>query len=432
MSSNYFIKRPFKGLFLFFLFSNCFASGLSSKPFISKINYLGIKKTQNYVVEREIRHPKNSYLDSVSVEEDKSRLQNLGLFSDVSWSVVPLEDGTFILQYIFIETIQEIPITILPFYNIETGWSIRGGWLINNYSGRNQTLGIIGSFGGLNTYGLNFYDPWILGNHISLGLNLTKAFYGHMFLNKDISSSSASIIIGKWFNDQIKSNTGIKIVNKEFFNDDKISFFSFIPEVSITYDSRDLYWNPSNGLNFSNSIIYSFDYKNNSYSYLIWKQSYSLYKEILELRKKLILALNITFYRKWEGREEVRKLSLGDAYSIRGWPLPNYKIYSDPINSFRFGHEYFIGSIELRKVIIEKFVTKYGIETGLTLVGFFDFGRIANNWFELKSQETIAGSGLGIRIPIPLFDAVRFDLGWGLHKKFNSKPSFHFALMQKF
>ena len=80
----------------------------------------------------------------------------MGLFSDISWSIVPLEDGTFILQYIFIETVQEIPITILPYYNIETGWSIRGGWLINNYRGRNQTLGIIGSFGGLNTYGLKF------------------------------------------------------------------------------------------------------------------------------------------------------------------------------------------------------------------------------------------------------------------------------------
>jgi len=220
-------------------------------------------------------------------------------------------------------------------------------------------------------------------------------------------------------------------VNKEFSND-KTSFFSFIPEVFIAYDSRDLYWNPSNGINFYNSIIFSIDYKNNSYSNLIWKQSYSFYQDILELRKKLILAFNITLYRKWEGREEVRKLSLGDAYSIRGWSLPDYKIYSDSKNSFRFGHEYFIGSIELRKVIIEKFVTKYGIETGLTLVTFFDFGRIANNWSELKNQETIAGSGFGVRIPIPLFDAIRFDLGWGLHKKFNSRPSFHFALMQKF
>ena len=427
-----FIKRPCKGLFLFFLFSNCLSSELSLKPFISKINYLGINKTQNFVIDREIRHPKNSYLDSMFVEEDKARLNNLGLFSDISWSIVPLEDGTFILQYIFIETVQEIPITILPYYNIETGWSIRGGWLINNYRGRNQTLGIIGSFGGLNTYGLKFKDPWIFGNHISFGLNLTKAFYSHIFLNKAISSNSGSIAVGKWFRDKIKTNAVIKIENKEFSNDEKISFHSFIPEVSISYDSRDLYWNPGKGINFFNSIVYSIDYKNNSYSNLIWKQSYSLYHDIFKLRKKIILACNITFYKKWKGKEEVRKLSLGDAYSIRGWSLPDYKIYSNPENSFRFGHEYFIGSIEMRKVLIEKFVTRYGVEAGLTMVAFFDFGRIGDNWSNLKDQETIAGSGLGIRIPIPLFDAIRFDLGWGLRKKLNSKPIFHFALMQKF
>ena len=76
----------------------------------------------------------------------------------------------------------------------------------------------------------------------------------------------------------------------------------------------------------------------------------------------------------------------------------------------------------MRKVLIEKFVTRYGVETGLTMVAFFDFGRIGDNWSNLKDQETIAGSGLGIRIPIPLFDAIRFDLGWGLRKKLNSKP----------
>ena len=203
--------------------------------------------------------------------------------------------------------------------------------------------------------------------------------------------------------------------------------------MSIVYDSRDLYWNPSSGLNLYNSMIFSIDYKNNSYSNLIWKQSYSFYQELMDLKKKLILSLNLTLYRKWEGKEEVRKLSLGDAYSIRGWSLPDYKIYSEPINSFRFGHEYFIGSIELRKVIIDKFVTKYGIETGFMLVGFFDFGKIADNWSDLKNQKTIiAGSGFGFRIPIPLFDAIRIDLGWGLYGKINSKPSLHFALMQKF
>ena len=433
MKFNSFIKRPIKGLFLFLFISKALSLELSSKLFISQISYVGLSKTQKYVIDREIRHLENIFLDSSLVEEDKARLYNLGLFSDISWSTIPLEDGTFILQYFFIETIQEIPITILPFYDVETGWSIKGVWLVRNYLGRNQTIGIIGSFGGLNTYGLNFFDPWIFGNHISLKMNLTKAFYRHMFLDKDVLSSSVSLLIGKWFKDEIKSNAGFKIIEKDFLNDEsEISFLSIIPEASITFDSRNIYWNPSKGLNLYNSINFSIDYRTKSNSFLTWKQSYSFYNEIMNLRKKLILAFNITIYRRWKGKEEVRKLYLGDAYSIRGWPLPNNKIYSDPQNTFRFGYEYIFGSIELRKVIIEKFVTKYQIETGLTLVTFLDFGRIAKNLSELKNQSTMLGSGIGVRIPVPLFDVIRFDLGWGFTKTPSLKPSFHFALMQKF
>ena len=94
-----------------------------------------------------------------------------------------------------------------------------------NFSVKKKTIGIIGSFGGLNTYGLNFFDPWIFGNHISLKMNLTKAFYRHMFLDKDVLSSSVSLLIGKWFKDEIKSNAGFKIIEKDFLNDEIDCFF---------------------------------------------------------------------------------------------------------------------------------------------------------------------------------------------------------------
>ena len=79
-----------------------------------------------------------------------------------------------------------------------------------------------------------------------------------MFLDKDVLSSSVSLLIGKWFKDEIKSNAGFKIIEKDFLNDEsKISFLSIIPEASITFDSRDIYWNPSKGLNLYNSINFS-------------------------------------------------------------------------------------------------------------------------------------------------------------------------------
>ena len=52
----------------------------------------------DFVIVREIQHSLNVPLDSIIAEADRNRLDNLGIFSEVSWRVVPLEDGTGILS----------------------------------------------------------------------------------------------------------------------------------------------------------------------------------------------------------------------------------------------------------------------------------------------------------------------------------------------
>ena len=44
-----------------------------------------------------------------------------------------------------------------------------------------------------------------------------------------------------------------------------------------------------------------------------------------------------------------------------------------------------------------------------------------------------AGTGFGIRIPIPMLESIRIDLAWGIrNKKFNDSPVLHFGIQQKF
>ena len=40
-------------------------------------------------------------------EDSKNRIENLGIFSEVSWELIPLDDGTLILKYIVKESIQK-------------------------------------------------------------------------------------------------------------------------------------------------------------------------------------------------------------------------------------------------------------------------------------------------------------------------------------
>ena len=78
-------KRPYIGLFLFtLLFTTVYAQDYY-KPVISSIQYIGNTKTQDFILEREIHHPINVFLDSTTAKEDRNRLDNLGIFSEVTW-----------------------------------------------------------------------------------------------------------------------------------------------------------------------------------------------------------------------------------------------------------------------------------------------------------------------------------------------------------
>jgi hypothetical protein len=47
-------------------------------------------------------------------------------------------------------------------------------------------------------------------------------------------------------------------------------------------------------------------------------------------------------------------------------------------------------------------------------------------------MKPMSGTGFGIRIPIPMVDAIRIDLGWGYRDgKWNS-PTLHWGIQQKF
>ena len=56
-----------------------------------------------------------------------------------------------------------------------------------------------------------------------------------------------------------------------------------------------------------------------------------------------------------------------------------------------------------------------------------------NERLKIKHEKLMGGAGVGIRIPIPMLESIRIDLGWGLReRKFIKKPVIHIAIQQKF
>ena len=118
---------------MFFILISDYVFAYTPKHYIEKIEIIGLNKTKNYIIDREILHPLNVNLDSSIANLDRNRIFNLGLFDNVSWRIMPLENGNAILQYLMIESINRTPPLMFPAYDEEKGWSLNGVLIIKNF-----------------------------------------------------------------------------------------------------------------------------------------------------------------------------------------------------------------------------------------------------------------------------------------------------------
>tara|TARA_B110000116_G_C16800065_1_gene569663 strand:+ start:3243 stop:4544 length:1302 start_codon:yes stop_codon:yes gene_type:complete len=426
-------KRPYRGLFLLLVLISSLYSKKAYNPQISAIEFKGNMRSLDHIIEREIQHPLNASLDSTIANEDRNRLENLGIFSEVFWRSIPLEDGTAVLNFTLKESLQKTPPIALPNFKEDTGWSLVGFWLINNFRGRNQSLIIGGSIGGEDTYGISFSDPWIFGNHVSLDFQIGRTIYKHRFLNRYIDVNSLKLNFGKWFGEHIKSSAGFELESKIFRNSiDEDKYFYLAPFSSIRYDTRDIFWNPGRGVQLSQFFYYNSGIDPKNIWTFLWNQSYSWFVTLNKGPKKLVLAMNGSANRKFGNKEELWLNYFGGSSTVRGWALPDTSLYYSGNESFRFGHEFIHASTELRYEAIPKYATSLGTELGLVFVLFSDVGMMASTWNTLRNQLPVYGAGFGVRIPFPLVNVVRIDYGWGYRNGFWNSGSIHWGFEQKF
>ena len=427
---SYFLRPGLSGLFLFYKLFFSFVFGFDQNPKISEIKIFGLSKTRQFIVEREIYHKPNFPIDSSLAELDRNRIFNLGLFDEVSWSLVPIENGDAILQFNLIESLYKIPPLILPVYDEEKGWSLRGLYIIKNFQGKNRNIELDLSVGGEDRIQFSLSDPWVFGNRVSLFMYIEKSSYKHLFLDRITNADLLRLELGKWYGDRIKFKFSPTTAKSSYTNKiDTLNYKYFIPEIKIEYDSRDIFWNPKKGLRLINKFIPMIGEN----EFFVWNQSYSIFLPLFNIDKGLTLAVNASLRNKWGYKNDIWLSYFGNSFNIRGWELPDLDKKSLANQPYRFGHEYIFSSIEIRKLIIPKHHSRLGLLNGLSIVGFFDSGFISHHWSKIKENKMIGGAGIGIRIPIPMLESIRIDLGWGLKdKNFRKKPVLHFAIKQKF
>ena len=279
-TSNIFIRPVFSGLFLLYTFITPNNLKADYYPTVINIEVIGLDRTKQYIVDREILHPLNSQIDSTLADLDRNRIFNLGLFDNVAWRLVPLENGDAKLQFIMIESINRTPPLIFPSYDEEKGWSLNGLLILKNFQGKNRSVELNTSFGGEKKIQLLFNDPWLFGDHISLSTYIENNSYEHLFLDQNINVNNIRMSIGKWYGENIKLRFSPTITQKVYANKlDTLEYSYFIPELKFEFDTRDIFWNPKKGFR----IIQSFIPMLGENEFYIWNQSFSLFFRIQKL-----------------------------------------------------------------------------------------------------------------------------------------------------
>jgi outer membrane protein assembly factor BamA len=414
-------------------------SAASVAQTVSSIDISGYHATKEYIIKREIQHSVNVELDSTLAMEDRDRIENLGLFSIVNWQAIPLEDGTVKLHYQVVESTRFFPI-IAPSYEEDTGWSVVFGGVIKNLRGRDESLVIGGLFGGIDAFGIDFNDPWIFGDHVSVSFQIGKHVSDHVFLPVERQTSSFEMNIGRYFGYQRRVSVGFEVEEKDYVGDSTTVKFKYIaPQASMAYDTRDIYNDPSKGIYLFHSVQF-FRFLNTGNHSLFWNQSYSAFYSPINGKRKTTIGANITI-NSTHGNlyQELFMFGLGGGYSIRGWQIENPELYSSQTQDYRFGYFSAFSSIELRQTIIPRYAVQKKMlfgpiktEFGLQGVLFVDAGVVGNHWSELYEKIPMLGFGIGLRIPVTMAGNLRFDYGWSFYGGEAVESSFHFSVGQKF
>jgi len=382
------------------------------------VKIIGNNNTRNEIILREIKHPYPAKFDSSMAKEDRNRIYNLGLFSTVD---IQLIDSFYTV--ILVETFRFFPIPIAD-YNESKGWSYGGGIVFLNFNGRNQKLIFGGTRGEETTYFLDFNDPWISGDHVSLsgniyqfrtqnpvflyqykerGINIGSGFY-----KKDIHKFNFLLGLEYAYIDTTEEEYDTSGIN--YPHEIHLDYQFIRGEFGYIYDKRDIYLDPSSGEKVTFYIKPKISI-GNSDNYYRFQFGYSKFYQLSEFYLNPVFSVNSKLYLQFSNTLPIFEYQyLGGEDFVRGYsPLPeeNDSEVSHLIEGFNIIYQ----SFQLQHTLFEK-KDYSGVELGIDMVYFYDFGISANKISSFRLQETLIGFGFGFRLFASGAGVIGIDFGF--------------------
>lgn len=389
---------------------------------ISDVRIEGNKKTKDYVVRRQITVAPGELLNVNKLREDQRRLGNLGIFETVD---IKLDLDESSEAYIVTYVLKEARTGSAAF---GAGWSSAEGFIgyielaEDNFLGRQQRVNVNWQFGGgLNSYELGFYDPWLDARRTSFGINLynrTSRVERDWDAEKYQWTGSGAPPEEIRYSEQRKG--GSVSVGRPLSLDTRVSLalridatgldplpqegatspeWSWLPgrdpsgetrsiTLSLVNDTRDHYMNPTKGSRKTLSVEAAGGFLGGDYTFGKYQFDGSLYRQTW---RNQVVALHLAGGLSTGVLPPHEQYRIGGAETLRGYDYGEF--YGD-------------------KMVLLNAEYRFQIIKGLQGVVFADGGATWLRDEPVSLADFSTGAGVGVRIDTPI-GMLRVDYGIG-------------------
>lgn len=401
-------------------------------------------KTKDYVIEREIEFKEGEIFNIKKYNQTEENLKRLGYIKNVKYETRDIlgdSDGKEIVLLIDEDRTARLQgaisygseLGLMGMLSLEeTNWKGKGQNASFNYEKSDEDYSSIS---------LNFSDPWIKDtDRISWGWSLYKNGYENddsRAFNK-IDTYGFRVNVGKGITRNVRIGLGTKIENvttepdDQYRNgditrdgkvvkyyEDKYYLWSLFP--SITYDTRNNYFNPTRG-EYARWQVEG-GYASGENADYFTNTTLELRKYHQGFFKRNTFAYRAVFGIQSDSTKESQRYWIGGSSTLRGYDGGTFR-----------GTRKFTGTIENR--------TEFNDVLGGVL--FFDFGRAwdykgidqgyyfsRENADEKMPSGIAMAAGVGLRINTPM-GPLRFDFGWPINDDKEKGMQFYFNMGQSF
>jgi outer membrane protein assembly factor BamA len=386
---------------------------------VTAIRLEGNHVTRAYVITRELETRGGEAFHHATLEADLQRLENLGLFAEMSVRPEADGDGVSLLLHV-----REMPAIIaLPsfIYTEENGFSYGGALSAMNLTGRGISLSARLYFGGTDQRWARLSYPWITSNHLSVDFFGGSRERADTMNGFEENSWEFTPGVGRWLGKrgrlrgfvslfQMKSDVDGKTLEPD--NEDEFVRVGG----SLGYDSRDSWRDPRRGWKNELELIWT------GGSGSFWTMNLDLRRyQPTWLRQHLLVSSLLTLQSGVIGQDIPGYFTyyLGGANTIRGYSLETLGPTLHGKSQLLTTAEYNLRLLDLAR----RDLFKWSFSVGLQLALFTDAGIAWSESRDFGWKRFRGGMGAGLRLLVPGAEQVRFDVGWSPQGGFH----FHFA-----